>query len=369
MHARILRLINQSGPLSRIELVRLLGVSKATMSGLSSDLIARGMLIEGEMVYGAGRPSTRLELAAASASFIGVSLSVESLIICLTDLHGSIVGQITIGSCADVDEMVAALALAINDLLVSTGIDRDRVSGIGIAIPGLVDAEKGLCVRSTHLGWRAVTIGPMITKATGLPAFVENDANALALGEHLFGNLRGSDAGVVISVGDGIGCGLIINGDLHRGVRGGAGEISHATIELNGLPCKCGKRGCLDTVASTRSILNFAREAGLPENLAALDAAADRGDQTAIAILHRAGTALGLAASQLIQTLDPARIIIALSEGPLDGPYARFIRQTIDANVMPGENRRTDIAMVRIGREAWAIGAASAAAGRSLFQL
>ncbi|MFC3443295.1 ROK family protein [Sphingobium rhizovicinum] len=369
MHAHILRLINQSGPLSRMELVRQLGVSKATMSALAADLIDRGMLAEGEVVYGAGRPSVRLELAASSAFFIGVSLASAPFIVRLTDLHGSVVGEATMGAGTDPDDVAGAIARVVDEIVVSAGVDRERLAGIGIAIPGLVDAEAGTCIRSTLLGWRDVAIGPMIAQATGLPAFVENDANALALGEHLFGSLRGSDACAVISIGDGIGCGLIINGELHRGARGGAGEIAHSTIELNGLPCKCGKRGCLDTLASAKSIANFAREAGLPENLAALDEAADHGSQDAIAILHRAGAALGLSVSQLIQTMDPARIVIALSEGPLDGPYTRVIRQTIEANVMSSETRQIDVAMTRLGREAWAVGAASVAAGRGLFRL
>lgn len=369
MHAHILRLINQSGPLSRTELVRQLGVSKASMSALAADLIERGMLTEGEVVYGAGRPSVRLELAASSAFFIGVSLASAPFIVRLTDLHGTVVGEAIMADGTGADDIAAGIGAVVDRLIADKGIERGRLAGIGIAIPGLVDAASGTCIRSTLLNWRDVAIGPMIAAATGLATFVENDANALALGEHLFGSLRGNDAGAVISVGGGIGCGLIVNGELHRGARGGAGEIAHATIELNGLPCKCGKRGCLDTLASAKSIANFARDAGLPGDLASLDEAADNGNQDAIAILHRAGSALGLAVSQLIQTLDPDRIVIALSEGPLDGPYARVIRQTVEANVMGGESRQIDVAITRLGQEAWAIGAASVAAGRGLFRL
>ncbi|WEK42124.1 MAG: ROK family transcriptional regulator [Candidatus Sphingomonas colombiensis] len=369
MHAQILRLINQSGPLSRTELGRELGVSKGSMSALAADLIESGMLTEGEVVHGAGRPSIRLELAASSTFFIGVSLASGPFILRLTDMHGRVVGEVTMSSGTQPEDVASAVAQAVDQVLARENGARERLAGIGIAIPGLVDAASGACVRSTLLGWRDVPIGPMIAEATGFATFVENDANALALGEHLFGSLRGIDACAVVSVGDGIGCGLIINGELHRGARGGAGEIAHATIELNGLPCKCGKRGCLDTLASAKSIANFARNAGLPEDLVALGAAADHGDQGAVAILHKAGEALGLAVSQLIQALDPDRIVIALSDGPLDGSYAHVIRQTIKANVMGSEARQIDIAMMHLGPEAWAIGAASVAAGRGLFRI
>ncbi|CAN5485429.1 ROK family transcriptional regulator [soil metagenome] len=368
-HAHVLRLINQSGPLSRTELVGQLGVSKASMSALTADLIEKGMLTEGEIVYGAGRPSVRLELAASSAFFIGVSLAASPFIIRVTDLHGQVVGSVDMPVATAPEDVVASIARAVEQVLEGKTVERERLAGIGLAIPGLVDATSGVCIRSTVLGWRNVPIGDLVEQATGIRTFVENDANAVALGEHLFGSLRGSDACAMISVGDGIGCGLVINGELHRGARGGAGEIAHATIELNGIPCKCGKRGCLDTLASAKSIANFAREAGLPGTLAALDKAADDGDQAAIAILHRAGSALGLAISQIVQTLDPERIVIALSDAPLDGPYARVIRQTLEANVMANETRQIDLAMMHLNEEAWAVGAASVAAGRGLFRI
>lgn len=368
-HAHVLRLINQSGPLSRTELVSQLGVSKASMSALTADLIEKGMLTEGEIVYGAGRPSVRLELAASSAFFIGVSLASSPFIVRVTDLHGKVVGSADVPAATAPLEVVEGIARAVEQALDGTDIERERLAGIGLAIPGLVDAQSGICVRSTVLGWRNVPIGEMVAQAIGLPTFVENDANAVALGEHLFGSLRGSDACAMISVGDGIGCGLIVNGELHRGARGGAGEIAHATIELNGLPCKCGKRGCLDTLASAKSIANFARDVDLPGSLAALDEAANDGKQDAIDILHRAGSALGLAVSQIVQTLDPERIVIALSDGPLDGPYVRVIRQTLEANVMANDTRQIDLAMMRLNEEAWAVGAASVAAGRGIFRL
>jgi predicted NBD/HSP70 family sugar kinase len=368
-HAQILRLINQSGPLSRTELVSQIGVSKASMSALAADLIERGMLTEGEVVYGSGRPSVRLVLAPASAFFVGVSLASDPFLVRVTDLSGAVIASHEIAASAAPEEIVAGIAGAVAATFGEGGLDPAKMGGIGIAIPGVIDARSAVCIRSTLLGWRDVPIGAMVAEATGLPTFVENDANALALGQHLFGGLRGSASCTLISVGDGIGCGHIIRGELHRGFRGGAGEIAHATIEPNGLPCKCGKRGCLDTLASVKAVANSAREAGLAPGLAALDQAAAQGDQNAIAILHRAGAALGLAISQLVQIMDPERIVVALGEGPIDGLYARVLRQTVEANVMPDAAKQIDFAMMRLDQEAWAIGAASVAAGRAFFRL
>lgn len=368
-HASILRLINQFGPLSRTELVGQLGISKASMSALAADLIDRGVLTEGEIVYGAGRPSVRLELSATSAFFVGVSLATAPFTLTLTDLRGGVIAAEELPEGATPEAIVAEIAAAVERVLNAHPETRAKLAGIGLAVPGVVDAETGTCIRSTLLDWRDVAVGPMVAAATGVAAYVENDANALALGEHLFGSLRGSDHGTVIAVGDGIGCGHVINGELHRGARGGAGEIAHATVEPGGLPCQCGKRGCLDTLASVRSIAATARAVGVDDSLAALDAAANRGERAAIDILHGAGAALGLAIAQIVQSLDPERIVVGMSDGPVSGLFARVVRQTVEANVMPDDSRRLELTITRLDTSAWAVGAASIAAGRGFFQV
>lgn len=368
-HASILRLINQFGPLSRTELVGQLGISKASMSALASDLLGRGVLTEGEAIYGAGRPAIRLQLSGTSAYFFGVSLGTARVALTLADLHGAVIETLDLPVESDPRDLVDSIAAAVVQVLDAHPETHDRVAGIGLAVPGVVDSTSGLCIRSTLLDWRDLPIGPMVAAATGIATFVENDANALAFGEHLFGSLRGCEQGTMIAVGDGIGCGHIINGELHRGARGGAGEIAHATVEPNGLPCQCGKRGCLDTLASIRSIAAHARDAGLPEDLAALEAEAGRGNRGAIDILHKAGSALGLAVAQIVQSLDPQRILVALIDGPLDGLYARVLRQTVEANIMPDDGRRLELTTMRLEQRAWAIGAASVAAGRGFFRL
>jgi len=368
-HANVLRLINQFGPLSRTELVGQLGISKASMSALAADLIRRGVLNEGEIVYGAGRPSVRLELAPNSAFFVGVSLATSPFTLTLTNLRGEVLSGADLPHGATPDAIVADIAATIDVLLDRHPQVFERVAGIGLAVPGVINAATGTCIRSTLLEWRDLPIGALVTKATGLPAFVENDANALALGEHLFGSLRGSDHGTVIAVGDGIGCGHIINGELHRGARDGAGEIAHATVEPGGLPCQCGKRGCLDTLASVRSIAAAARAQGLDGGLTALDAEANRGNRSAIDILHSAGAALGLAIAQIVQSLDPERIVVGMTDGPVAGLFARVVRQTVEANVMPDEHRRLDLTITRLENRAWANGAASIAAGRGFFRV
>lgn len=367
-HVNILRLINQSGPLSRTQLVALCGVSKATMSALTADLLGNGMLVEDEVVYGSGRPAIRLALAPRSAFFIGVSLAKAPFVAVATDVHGTVTDVREIDSGSAPAEVAREIARAVSAMFDEGKVDAGRVAGIGLAIPGLVDAAAGTCVRSTLLNWEDVGIGAMVAEETGLATFIENDANALTLGEHLFGALRGSSGGSLVSVGDGIGCGHIICGDLHRGHHGGAGEIAHATVELDGRPCLCGKRGCLDTLASLRAIAGRARERGLPPSLHELDALAVGGEQEAIAILHDAGRALGLSVSQLIQTLDPQRIVIAFG-GIADGLYARVLRQTVESNLMPHQPRRTELILSSFDRSAWAVGAASVAAGKSLFRL
>lgn len=383
LQATLLRLINQFGPLTRTELATMSGASKASISNLAGDLLEAGLLVEDEVIYGAGRPSVRLTLAGDGVCFAGVALTGEGGQALLADPRGRILAQVPLAGerLPHPDALAPALAETIAKLAAHAGLDPARIGGIGLAVPGLVDVGAGLCRRSTVLDWRDVPLAEPLSQALGLPVFADNDANALALGEHLFGGLRGVEHGLAVSIGEGIGCGHILSGALYRGYRGGAGEIAHATIALDGDPCLCGKRGCLDTLASRRAIAARAAGLGLPGDLAALDEAATRGDPHALAILHQAGSALGLALSQLVQALDPERVLVAFTAGPIDGLFARAIRQTLEAQVMPrSDGRQSDglsddrtardrLLITAVPPTAWALGAASLATGRILFAL
>ena len=156
--------------------------------------------------------------------------------------------------------MVAAVAAAVKSLLKQAGRSRKPPLGVGIGMPGMIDFRHGVCVHSPMLGWRDVPIGEMIEKSLHCPVYVDNDVNAFAEAERLFGRGRQSSNFVVVTIGRGIGSGLVINGRTFRGHRGGAGELGHVPTQRDGRACQCGNRGCLEAYASEPAMLSRIKE-------------------------------------------------------------------------------------------------------------
>ena len=360
-HHRILRSLNSSGPLTRAELGSQLTLSKAAMSGLTRELIEAALVEETTSVQRQGRPAVLLDLRADGAYFIGISLLSRPAQIALTDLKGNIFARAALQFDPDPERFADNVAAAVPELI--DGIARERLAGIGVALSGLVDEEQARCIKSTLLGWQDVPLAQLIGKRVGVPTFVENDAKALAISEKHFGEAREFNNFSVISLGGGIGSAHFIHGRLYRGAHGGAGEIAHCTIELQGRPCRCGKVGCLDTVASLNALAELAREERLQiSSLSELEHEATNGSSAAIRILHRAGSALGLAIATVIQINDPQMILIAHQEKSFSGLFATVMQQAIEANVLPRLSGRTPIRTKRVDNDVWSRGAASVVA-------
>ncbi|MEZ2131188.1 MULTISPECIES: ROK family protein [unclassified Sinorhizobium] len=360
---QLLRVISESGPLSRTELAALMGLSKAAMSGIARDLIDLGVLHETETIYGQGRPSVLLDLRPECAFFVGISLLEDPAPMILSDLNGNIITRQSMPLSRDPKILAAAVSASLPDLVKTHPDAAQKLAGIGVALSGFVDEEQATCVQSTLLGWQDVPLADIIRQKTGVETFIENDAKAVAVSEKLFGSAREIQNFSVVSLGDGIGCAHFIEGKLYRGNHGGAGEIAHCTIEPGGSPCRCGKRGCLDTIASMKAIKEMSRAAGLKcTSLSDLEHEASTGNASAIGILHKAGSALGLAIAHLIQMNDPGMILITHLEGSFEGLFGTVVRQSLEANVLPRYAGQTPIRTKLVDSDIWARGAASIAA-------
>ncbi|HEY0123520.1 MAG TPA: ROK family transcriptional regulator [Rhizobium sp.] len=360
---QLLRVISESGPLSRTVLATSMGLSKAAMSGIARDLIALGVLHETGTIYGQGRPSILLDLHPQGAFFVGISLLEDPAPMVLSDLNGKIIARENMPLSRDPKIIAGLIADALPKLLAGQPEAAGKLSGLGVALSGFVDEKQANCVQSTLLGWQDVPLAGIIREKTGIETFIENDAKAVAVSEKLFGSARDILSFSVVSFGDGIGCAHFIGGKLYRGNHGGAGEIAHCTIELEGSPCRCGKRGCLDTVASMKAIKEMSKAEGLAcTSLTELEEEASVGNAAAIRILHRAGGALGLAIAHLIQFNDPGMILITHVEGNFDGLFGTVMQQAIEANVLPRYAGQTPIRTQRVDSDVWARGAASIAA-------
>lgn len=367
-HRAIVEAISTSGPLTRTELSALTGFSKASVTNLSRDLIEIGLVSEGDAIYGQGRPSVQLALDRRGGYLIGLTLAQRAgAVLVLTDLHGNVQAQRDFPWSRDPEEIGDGIAALIPELCAEARIEPSRIAGIGVAVPGFVDQHQQMVLQSSFMGWQDIPAAAAIEARTGIATYVENDANSVTVGEKLFGRAKESRNFTLVSLGIGIGSAHFIDGRLHRGHSGGAGELAHATMDLMGIPCRCGKRGCLTTISSARAIVNAAAEQGIEvADLSQLEVLAERGNEAAIAIIHKAGSTLGLAISHVVQMNNPELVLVVLLDGALEGLMHRVTKQTLDACIMPRFARHTEIQFEQVSPDFWARGAAAVAAERFL---
>lgn len=346
----VLRLIHAQPPISRARLAVLTGLNKSTVSSLVEELIERSLIHEtGSNSVGTGRPATSLEINAQAGLIIGVELGVDFVSVAVTDFLGSILWQQR--EDADPTEgQEKTLNQTLNIVKEAMRVNKTKGSrflGLGLATPGTVDLDQGVLIFSPNLHWHNVPFRKIFSEQTKLNTYIENDANAAAIAEHLFGTARENHDFIFIFAGVGIGSGLFLDGHLYRGKSGYAGEIGHSPIMVEGEPtiCHCGNRGCWETYANQYSIIRrveihlesqqgtivakLMMDQNAPLSIPLIKQAADLGDTDAIASLTEAGHAMGKGFAGLINIFNPETIILG---GPLSilGEYLLpAIKETI----------------------------------------
>jgi predicted NBD/HSP70 family sugar kinase len=308
------------GTLSRAQIAQALDTSASTVTKAVTPLIADGYLeeVEPAPVPALGRPSMGLRVQKDRHAVVGIKVRQDRLIGVVTDLRTDVLDYREVPlETHSPDATLKAVAELARDLAASDRAMDDYVLGLGVSISGHVDAAQQTSRYSALLGWHDVEISSRLLARTGLPTVVSNDVNALAVGERWFGEGRGCDSFAVVTVGTGIGSGLFLNGRLHTGVTGLAGEIGHVPVQPGGPRCNCGKRGCLEAIASFGAILRSISERGGPEysdiDKAIELARSDRGPAgtAAVAAFAEAGDALGRALAWLCNMLNPEKLILA----------------------------------------------------------
>ena len=260
------------------------------------------------------------------------------------------------------DRVIARIADAVGRVRAAADADGARVRGVAVGAPGIIDARAGTVVASPNLpGWSDVPLRERVAAATGAPALLENDANAAAYGEHWIGAGAGSANIILVTLGTGVGGGLVMGGDLWRGTDGMAGEIGHMTIEPAGRPCPCGSVGCLEAYASATGIAS--RYGELTDNGPALAAAdvhrlARDGDPNARQAFREAGRALGIAFASLVNLLNPERIVIGGGVLPAWDSFMPAVDQELRRRAFTAPAERVRIVPAALGDLAGLTGAA-----------
>src|SRR5918994_115136 len=254
----VLAQLGANGPASRADLARVLAVSPALMTQLVKDLIADGLVIELEQApSNGGRPARMLGLATSSGRAIGVKVVAYVEVGIDGRVLRSASERFDASSSTYLVELVAGIQRFIAD---GTGA---TLLGIGVGVPGIVDLPGDGVVAAPQLGWTSVGLGRALRRALDLPVIVENNVNALAVAERLFGFGRAHDDFLVVTIGTGIGAGIVVDGSVLRAASGGAGEIGHIPISDDGPRCSCGNDGCLEAHIGEAALVARGRELGV----------------------------------------------------------------------------------------------------------
>ncbi len=308
--------------ISRAEIARITNLTRTTVSGIVLSLLKEGLVSEvgfGESI--GGKSPVLLSLIADSRYLIGLELAQDKFIGGVVNLRGEIKEIIEAPVRTGNGKRALQLVYRILDELIDK--EHQPIVGIGIGTPGLINTKEGLVLNAVNLDWTDLPLAKLLRERYSLPVSVLNDSQAAAIGEYVYGcNHPADDNLIVVNVKQGIGAGILINGQLFQGDGGGAGEIGHVVVEKDGLLCSCGKRGCLETLASVRAVLREAKSAApahpnsiLAKNietlsLESIQAAFDANDSLAREIVLQAGEYLGVSLANLISILNIQKIVL-----------------------------------------------------------
>jgi len=373
----VLRLIHNQSSLSRAQLANITGLNKSTVSSLVDELIARNLVLEtGSNTGGTGRPATLLEVNRGAGYILGVELGVDFISVAVTDFLGSIIWRKSENADPPEDQgkMIDQTLRIVKEALAAGKKKNYRFLGMGLATPGTVDVHKGMLIFAPNLHWRNVPFAKIFSEQTKLKVFVENDANAAAMAEHIFGSARQCQDFLFVFAGVGIGGGLFLNGKIYRGKNGYAGEIGHSPImaEPSQTVCHCGNRGCWETYANQYSIIQRIRarlevkrpsiipqlmaEQNSPLDIPLIKQAADANDREAIDSFAEAGRAMGQGLAGLINIFNPEKVILG---GPLSiaGEYLLpAIKEMVRRHSMLEIGQQVEVQLSSFGPDASLIG-------------
>lgn len=308
----VLAAIRERGPVSRTAITRRTRLSSATVSSITGELIAQNLIFEQEAgASTGGRPPILLSLNRDAGAVVGVKLTEDQAIAALTNLGADLIDQRAIPISSDHSPQRVAEALA--DLIseIERANPARNIYGVGLGLAGAIDRSAGICRFSPFFHWRDVPLRALLYEQLGFPVVIENDVNTLTVAEQWFGTGVGVNDFLVVTLGRGIGMGMVLNGQLYRGGCGGGGEFGHVTVLPDGPLCDCGKRGCLETIVADRALLHRLRRIfGADLSLDAGIDLARAGDAAALSVFAAAGRTLGRALADLVNIFNPPLLIV-----------------------------------------------------------
>lgn len=297
------------GELPRAEIARRLHLSRASLTRITRQLVDGGFLAEGEtrLMAQTGRPSELLSLRADARHFLGVKLTGDRLYAVVTDLSATIVASVDQALVSrDPADVVGQIAEVAHEYRTQW----PDLTALGVALAGRVSRhpDGAIVEDSGFLEWKGVPLGSMVQAATGMPCSVENDVQALTATEHWFGAGAGIGDMALITVGAGIGCGLVVGGNVVEGAHARSGQVSHTIVDEAGPHCGLGHRGCASSMLVNGAIVGAHRQIGVDYD--GVVEAARAGDAIALAAFADAGRALGVLIATVVNLVDPQKVVL-----------------------------------------------------------
>ncbi len=367
----VLKTIFAHETISRAEIARLTHLTRTTVSSIVSSLLEEGLVAEvgrGESV--GGKSPVLLSLVTDSRYFVGLELAQEKFVGAVINLRGEVQETVEVPVDDRNGEKALSLVYRILDRLV---IDRwSPMVGIGVGTPGLVNTREGVVINAVNLDWQDLPLAALLEARYRLPVSILNDSQAAAIGEYMYGPSHIAEENlIVVNVKHGIGAGIIIEGKLFQGDGGGAGEIGHVVVEKDGLRCRCGKRGCLETVASARAVIQRAT-ALLPEypdsplarkgaalSLDDIEKAFFAMDALAERVVFEAADYLGTSLANLVSILNIQKIVLTGEMPRFGKAWLQAVRQAMRQATLAQIARKTELTIGEVGFHSCLLGAAA----------
>jgi predicted NBD/HSP70 family sugar kinase len=386
----ILRTLLHQGAVSRVRIAQMTGLSTTTITNLVAELLEQGIVSEDgpepSQSGGAGRPRIPLRLVPSARYAVGIHIGVGNIRVAVADLFGQLQNYMNMSHepHAPAEEVLGRVADLVEKTVATAEVDRKLVVGLGVGASGLVDPHTGINVLAPNLNWRNLPIGDILARRLGLSVCVDNNVRAMALAEAMFGAAQDVNTLAFVYARVGVGAGFVIEGNVYRGSRAGAGEIGHTTIIADGgATCRCGNTGCLETLVSEPEIIRLARDLAARHPKSVLAAklsdsskpaieqifeAARTGDREIQVILRERAYYMGIALANLVNSVNPNMIIMgglfAAGHDVMLPQVEETMRQRAFANL--GDS--VELRVTTFGRKVGMIGAAALALDTFFYQ-
>jgi predicted NBD/HSP70 family sugar kinase len=362
---RVTAALREAGAASRSELARRTGMSRTTVSSIVAELEAAGVLVEREDDPGAsprgGRPPRRLSFSRSAGVAVGIDFGKRHLGVAAADLSHAILAEAQRPVRAEdpAEAGLDAAVVLVEEVMEEAGVTREQVVGVGLGLPGPIDRRSGRVGSSSILpGWVGVRAADELGKRLALPVAVDNDANLGALAELHWGAAAGRTDVAYLKISTGIGAGLVLDGRVYHGTGGLAGEIGHAIVDEQGPVCRCGKRGCLETLAGASALAELLEpRLGRAISTAELLSLATSGDSGARRVIADAGRHIGGVVATLCDLFNPELIVVGGELGRAGDVLLDPMREQVHRNAIPATARDVEIVEGVLGPRAELLGA------------